>query len=77
MSDNLPRSQIRYRIGLFSAAAPVGALVTYLSVITLASGLDHKVLMWWTGVSLLFSVRSSLPLLPLLFFFFFALQSTY
>ncbi|KAL7416989.1 Zinc/iron permease [Mrakia frigida] len=55
MSDSLPRHQIRQRIALFSAAAPVGAILTYFLVNLLAGGIEQSVLMWWTGVALMFS----------------------
>lgn len=62
MSDSLPRHLVRQRVALFSAAAPIGAIVTYFLVHLLAGGIEQSLLMWWTGVALIFSVRTPLCL---------------
>lgn len=58
MNDGLPRGFIRERIAIFSAAASVGAILTYGLINLLAGGLAQSSLQWWTGIALLFSVRS-------------------
>lgn len=59
LSLHLSAAQVRRRLLVFSAAAPVGALVTY-GVVELfggaVQGSGRGSLGWWTGVVLLFSV---------------------
>lgn len=61
LSQKLSRVQIRTRLLLFSASAPVGAILTYF-LVKLFGGSDAKVgkhdidgIQWWTGAVLLFS----------------------
>lgn len=62
LSQKLTRAQIRTRLLLFSASAPVGAILTYF-LVKLFGGSDAHVgkhdidgIQWWTGAVLLFSV---------------------
>ena len=41
-------------LAIFAAAAPVGAILTYI-VITLLGSSDAELIQWWTGILLLFS----------------------
>ncbi|BEI81870.1 hypothetical protein CcaverHIS002_0210300 [Cutaneotrichosporon cavernicola] len=56
---HLSPAQVRPRLIIFSLAAPVGALVTYLLVQLFGTGKGHS-LGWWTGAVLLFSGGSFL-----------------
>ncbi|WVF72836.1 hypothetical protein IAT40_007654 [Kwoniella sp. CBS 6097] len=67
MSLNLPHTAIRRRLVIFSFAAPVGAILTYLLVRAFGSSSIGQVnrgevdaLGWWTGIALLFSGGSFL-----------------
>ncbi|KZO96922.1 Zinc/iron permease [Calocera viscosa TUFC12733] len=53
LSYNEPRTRIRQYLFAFSAAAPIGAFVTYGVVWTLGNAAAN--LQWWAGVALLFS----------------------
>lgn len=41
-------------LAIFAAAAPVGAILTFL-IISLMGSSDHELILWWTGMLLLFS----------------------
>ncbi|GMK59240.1 hypothetical protein CspeluHIS016_0702550 [Cutaneotrichosporon spelunceum] len=56
---HLTPAQVRPRLVIFSLAAPVGALVTYVLVQLFGTGGSHG-LGWWTGAVLLFSGGSFL-----------------
>ncbi|KAJ9117540.1 hypothetical protein QFC22_004390 [Naganishia vaughanmartiniae] len=66
LSLGLTKKQIRTRLFLFSIAAPLGAMVTYMVVKAVGAGQgghrDDEVdaIGWWTGVVLLFSGGSFL-----------------
>lgn len=62
LSLKLTKKQIRTRLFLFSIAAPLGAVITYMIVKAVGAGQGgHRAdevdaIGWWTGVVLLFSV---------------------
>lgn len=62
LSLGLPISSIRQRLIIFSFAAPVGAILTFILVSAFGTSkvgganAGGDALGWWTGVALLFSV---------------------
>lgn len=66
LSLDLPRPAIQKRLLIFSCAAPLGAIITYLLTSMFGRHLDGgsdssiDALSWWTGVVLLFSGGSFL-----------------
>ncbi len=55
LKQGLGKRGARAHLVVFSLAAPVGALGTWLVVRTLGGGGEEEVMRWWTGVLLLFS----------------------
>ncbi len=76
LSLSLTPPEIRRRLLVFSASAPIGAIITYLLVVLFGGGggasmgtvsagkevEEGKGIEWWTGVVLLFSVRFAIDL---------------
>ncbi|KAF9181330.1 hypothetical protein BGZ51_005534 [Haplosporangium sp. Z 767] len=54
LQHGFSRRQTRQQVGIFSLAAPIGAIVTYM-FIQLSGQRDEASLHWWTGILLLFS----------------------
>ncbi|KAG0252927.1 hypothetical protein BG011_006673 [Mortierella polycephala] len=54
LQHGFSRRQTRQQVGIFSLAAPIGAIVTYM-FIQLSGQHDEASLHWWTGMLLLFS----------------------
>jgi len=62
LSLGLTPPMIRRRLTIFSFAAPIGAILTYILVGAFGANMapnkgDIDGLGWWTGIALLFSVR--------------------
>jgi len=55
LRQGLGKRAARAHLVAFSAAAPVGALGTWLVLNMLGDGADEGTTRWWTGVMLLFS----------------------
>lgn len=65
LSLGLDPAPVRRRLLIFSFAAPLGAIITYLLVSSFGSASQHAAggidsLTWWTGITLLFSGGSFL-----------------
>ncbi|KAF9360197.1 hypothetical protein BGX26_010197 [Mortierella sp. AD094] len=54
LQHGFSRRQTRQQVGIFSLAAPIGALLTYI-FIQMSGQRDEASLHWWTGMLLLFS----------------------
>ncbi|KAG0316772.1 hypothetical protein BGZ97_006384 [Linnemannia gamsii] len=54
LQHGFSRRQTRQQVGIFSLAAPIGALLTYI-FIQLSGHREEASLHWWTGMLLLFS----------------------
>ncbi|KAF9542072.1 hypothetical protein EC957_002365 [Mortierella hygrophila] len=54
LQHGFSRRQTRQQVGIFSLAAPIGALLTYI-FIQLSGHREEASLHWWTGILLLFS----------------------
>ncbi|KAG0307560.1 hypothetical protein BGZ98_010423 [Dissophora globulifera] len=54
LQHGFSRRQARQQLGIFSLAAPIGALLTYI-FIQMSGQQDADSLQWWTGILLLFS----------------------
>ncbi|KAF9209395.1 hypothetical protein BGZ49_004700 [Haplosporangium sp. Z 27] len=54
LQHGFSRRQTRQQVGIFSFAAPIGALLTYV-FIQMSGHRDEASLHWWTGMLLLFS----------------------
>ncbi|KAF8938339.1 ZIP zinc transporter-domain-containing protein [Dissophora ornata] len=54
LQHGFSRRQTRQQVGIFSLAAPIGALLTYV-FIQMSGQHDEASLHWWTGLLLLFS----------------------
>ncbi|KAL0080311.1 Zinc/iron permease [Phycomyces blakesleeanus] len=55
LGDGLSRDKVRKHLLIFSLAAPVGALTTYLALLVLPTNATPGNLDYWTGILLLFS----------------------
>jgi zinc transporter 9 len=70
LSLGLTPPMIRRRLTIFSFAAPIGAILTYLLVGAFGANMapnkgDIDGLGWWTGIALLFSVGQNVASIPL------------
>lgn len=54
LQHGFSRRQTRQQVGIFSLAAPIGAMFTY-TFIQMSGQRDEALLHWWTGMLLLFS----------------------